>query len=130
MKVIIPVLDNEAAKNELAPDFSATDHVCIYDCENESLTWVSTTAISRNGGNLSLELKRKGIHSVISSQMPLMVLGLFVESGLKVYKAQGTDLFENIKLFQKNFLQSFTSSMSMELSSCAGSCSSCGTICN
>ena len=130
MKIIIPVTDNDSLKDTIAQGFHNAGYVCIYDCTNNTYEWMATKDISEQAGNLSLELKRKGIFSVISNYMSLMALGLFTESGLKVYKAESESVQENIKLFLENKLPLLTTQSILGMSACIGSCNSCGSTCN
>ena len=130
MKIIIPVKDNQSGKNSIASGFHKTEYVCIYDCKSETYEWLHATEISSTTGKFGQELKNKEIGIVISRNMPLMALGVFTDNGLKVLKASGTNLMDNIEMFQKDELKPITAQSSLELSSCGGSCSSCNTHCN
>lgn len=128
MKVMIPVMNDSDEKYQIAKGFINANHACIYDTELKTYEWITTDELSKNVGNLSFELKRKGIYTVISTHMPILALGLFVESGLGVFKAHGNKVEENIKLFEDKQLETFTSAMSMTHNGCSpvacGSCSS------
>ncbi len=130
MKVIMPVIDNEKEKNFIANGFLNSEYVCVYNNESQTYEWLPIEDISQQAGNMTIELKQKGIKAVISSDITFMALGLFVESGLKVYKARGKSVQENIKFLQDEQLDLFTPLGAMNSSSCSGSCSSCGTSCN
>jgi predicted Fe-Mo cluster-binding NifX family protein len=130
MNVIIPVEDIEKDKSILAKGFHNTNYACIYNTLNGSYEWLSTNKISTSEDNLSLALKRKGIYTIITSHMPYLALRLFKESGLSVYKSKGKNLEENIDLFLKNELDTFSPQIQFKASSCSSSCSSCDTSCN
>lgn len=130
MKIILPVIDDNYEKYSIATGFHNSDYVCIYDNEENSYKWMTTSELSEKPGNLSLELKRKGIFTVISNYMSVMALGLFIESGIKVLKAQSDNLQVNIGLFNTGMLMPFTVESAMGMTSCSGSCSSCDTTCN
>jgi len=130
MKVIIPVIDNKSGKNSIAPGFHNAEYVCIYDCKRETYEWLRTKDISSNAGIWGQELKNKEIGTVISTNMPLMALGVFTDNGLKVLKAFGTNLLDNIQMFRNNQLKPITAQSSLEMSGCGGSCQSCNTNCN
>lgn len=129
MKIIIPVIDNNKAKNSIAGSFHNTEYACIYNCSTLSYEWIATQSIIKKESNLSTELKRNGISVVISKNMPLMALGFFTESGVTVYKAESGSIEENIQLFTANQLQPLTNATVQNSSDCAGSCSSCHTTC-
>lgn len=130
MKVIIPVNDNHTDKSSIASGFHNAEYVCIYDCINKTYEWLLTKDITSNSGKLAYTLKSLEISTVISRNMPLMALGVLTDSGLKVLKALGTNLFDNIELFQNNQLEPITAQTSLQISSCGGSCKSCNSNCN
>ena len=124
MNIIIPVTDNMEAKDILAPGFHNTEYVCIYESDNDSYKWFKKKDISKKEGNLSIELKRKGIYTIITSQIELMTLVLFNEMGLKVYKAKSTSIIENIKFFHNHQLELFTPKSAIGVLDCVSSCGS------
>lgn len=132
MKIMIPVNNVSEGKYDIAKGFINSDVACVYDCKNKTYEWLNNNELSANVGNLSLELKRRGIYTIISSHISIMALGLFVESGMNVYKAHGTDVLENIKLYEADQLETFTSALSMKHNGCSPvSCASCAsTTCN
>ena len=130
MKVIIPVIDNQSGRNNIASGFHNAEYVCIYDCANTTCEWVRTKDISNHSGILGQELINQNITTVISHSMPLMALGVFTDCGLKVLKSSGTNLQYNIKLFQNNQLEAITAQSALVMSACSGSCKSCKTTCN
>jgi len=131
MKVILPVLDNSEQKYNLAKGIINAAFLCVYDCENKTYEWLVTEELTNKPGNLSLALKRKSISTVICNQMPIIALGLFIESGLKVFHAHGDNLIENIKLFENKQLQPFTAVSALAIQACSsGACGSCKSSCN
>ncbi|BAX82204.1 NifB/NifX family molybdenum-iron cluster-binding protein [Labilibaculum antarcticum] len=131
MKVLIPVVDHENAKNKITKEFDDAASYCIYDSLNKTYEWIPTNALTSKIGNISFALKRKGILSVIIREMPIMAIHLFTEMGIALYPAQGNSLDENINLFDKKELKPLTIlnenvpqlAVSNRNSSC-GSCSS------
>ena len=130
MKVIIPVIDNQSGRNNIASGFHNAEYVCIYDCANTTCEWVRTKDISNHSGIFGQELISQNITTVISHSMPLMALGVFTDCGLKVLKSSGTNLQYNIELFQNNQLEAITAKSTLVMSACSGSCKSCKTTCN
>lgn len=130
MKVILPVIDDQRARNMLANGFHNARFVCIYDSQTHDTEWCSINEISEKFGNLTLGLKKRGIYTVISPRMPLMALALFIESGLKVFRSEGKNVEENILLLNNNQLKPYEVYDATGMSSCAGgSCNSCSS-CN
>ncbi|MFB6343026.1 NifB/NifX family molybdenum-iron cluster-binding protein [Saccharicrinis sp. FJH2] len=128
MKVIIPVVDTERSRNVLAKSFHNAEFASVYDTDSRMVEWIETSSISEDVGNISIGLKKMGIYAVISQQMPPMALGLFVESGINVYRAEGDDLQENILYFIDEELELFSSQMAFETTpSCGSSCNSCSS---
>jgi len=132
MKVILPVIDNKEDKHIVAGSFHNADYVCIYDLDSEQYEWKETSAISKSFGNLSVDLKQNGIYTVISNYVPSMALRLFVESGLRVFRAKSGVVKDNIQMLMNGQLDNFTFSMaSSGADGCSSSCSSCSsTTCN
>ncbi|MDB4335064.1 NifB/NifX family molybdenum-iron cluster-binding protein, partial [bacterium] len=129
--IILPVVDCQDSKHEMAPGIHNTEYACIYDCDSHTYEWLATNDITQKPGNLSIELKRKGVKTIVSSSMPLMALGLFIESGFTVYKASSDNLNENIQLFEAQKLDTFTTQHADEMKGCSSNaCSSCSSTCN
>jgi predicted Fe-Mo cluster-binding NifX family protein len=127
MKIILPVTENNASGRSIARGFRNADLACIYTCNKQTSEWLPIKSISQNAGDLAEAFKRIGIGAVISFQMPLMALGFFINSGLKVYKAQSEDIEENIQLFSENMLEPLTNATSTYGSTCSSSCNSCSS---
>ncbi|MFQ3578854.1 MAG: hypothetical protein SNJ71_01775 [Bacteroidales bacterium] len=125
MKVIIPVNNDKEGKNSIAGNFHNTEFVCIYDKIEQCFNWVESNTISAKPGNLSIEMKRKNIYTIICNHLSLMALGLFSESGIEVLKAQGSDLQQNIELYLNNKLQPLTRENVLFDSKCSSGCGSC-----
>ena len=127
MKIIIPVRGNKDPKDMIVQGFHNSKIACIYNCVDDTCEWIETNAMGDKDGNLSLTLKSKGIYTIISNHMPLMALGLFVESVFCVYKAKSLRVEENIKLFNMNQLERYSARSDDSTSICSGSCGSCNT---
>lgn len=130
MKVILPVIDDDKSKNDVAAGFHNSDYVCIYDSEKDTYEWAHTAEITQQVGNLSIELKRKGIQTIISNQLPMMALSLFIDSGLEVFQAMSKKVNENIDMLLKDKLPSFTMRSATPPTGCSSSaCASCHSDC-
>lgn len=133
MNIIIPVIDDNTSKFNIAKGFHTTDVVCVYNTLNNSYEWFKQKDISSFEENLSVSLKRRGIYTIITSQMPYMAFRLFKESGLVVCKSRGKSVEENIQLFLNDELEAFTPQLHFgtAYSACSScSSSSCGPDCN
>ena len=129
MKVIIPVKNSQKEKGVLVKGFQNTDCCCVYDLETETPEWLPLEKISPNPGNLSFELRRKGIKAVVTNYMSVMALGLFVESGIEVYKAGNDSMQENVELLKMGGLKPYSVQDAMVAESCSSSCGSCKSAC-
>lgn len=133
MKVLIPVIDHENAKNLITKEFDNANSYCIYDSLNKTYEWVSTNFLTSKIGNISFALKRKGILAIIMREMPLMAIHLFSEMGITLYPAQGNSLNDNIKLFEQKELSPINVSNEIipknVISNCNTSCGSCNSQC-
>lgn len=129
MKVLIPVVDYENAKNKITKEFDDATSYCIYDSSNKTCEWLPTSALTSKIGNISFALKRKGILSVIIREMPIMAIHLFSEMGIALYPALGSCLDENIKLFDKKELTPLTILNGNVTQLTVSNCSSCNSGC-
>lgn len=127
MKIIIPIADTETKKN-IADSFHNTEFACIYNTTDNSVELVATKNMIRNG-NLETVLRENEINAVISKKMPLMALGFFTDNGLTVYKAESSNIEENIDWFLNRRLKPMTNASVKISSDCSGSCGSCHTTC-
>jgi predicted Fe-Mo cluster-binding NifX family protein len=131
MKVLVPVINQNEAKDQLAESFHNAESVCIFDFGTQTSKWVQTKTLRGNYGHLAESLKAMGIDAVVSRSMPLMALGFFTDSDLPVYMAVGHNLQENLKLFKASSLVQMTNLIAKSLSECSGTCGSCkSTSCN
>lgn len=127
MKIIIPVVDNNKEKESLAPGFLNSKFFCIYDCSRKSCEWISADEISDTAGDFTNGLKDRGISKVICSRIPTLAWHLLTKNGYKVYKAQGSDLDENISLFNQNSLKLIAIGAGRD-PGCNGTCDSCSSV--
>lgn len=127
MKIMIPVIDDKGEKFTLAESFHNAEYACIYESDSKSFEWLRTSDLSEKSENLSIELKRKGILSVLINKMSPMAMGLFIESGFKVFKAESTSLEENVDLFHHKLLEYYSYAAEDINDACSGSCGSCST---
>ena len=129
MKIIIPVSAIDDKENSEVKGFHNTEYVCVYNCISETYEWLSKTTITEKEGNMSIELKRRGVSTIISKEMPLMALALFTESGFKVLKSKSENVKGNIELYYQNKLEPFTFQSPDIYSSCGNTCGTCNSSC-
>lgn len=126
MKVIIPVVEDQQTKDLKVDEFRSASKAYIYDCDTKATTLVPFEQLINNLGNLTLELKSKGIYTVISSRMSFLSLSLFLDSQLMVLKAKSSDLEENLQLYLGNQLEPFNQFAGYGAPGCSpAACSSC-----
>lgn len=130
MKVMVPVVDDKTRKAEVAEGFHNLAYVCIFDSATQRSEWLKSQELSETPGGLNNALVDRGVFSIISLNISPMVLTLFNRNGIRVLKASGKDLDENIRMFQLSQLKIFTAEESRVQQSCSTkSCSSCGSTC-
>ncbi len=127
MKIIIPIVDAETKKS-IADSFHSTESACVYNTIDKSVEWIATKNMIKMG-SLEAVLREHEISAVISKNMPLMALGFFTDSGLVVYKAESSNIEENIDWFLSKRLKRMTNASVKISSDCSGSCGSCHTTC-
>ena len=130
MKILIPIENDTEMGTYIAPGLHETELVCIFDCSDQSIKTEPISNITAKPGNLSLALKQMNIFTIITGNISMMALGLFTESGVKVYKAEGNNLKENIQLFLKDKLDKYTMATIYNQMKCSSSCASCHTSCS
>lgn len=128
MKVLLPVKNNELQKKEIADSFHSTQFVCIYDSEGQNYNWINTDDFSNTPGGLSAALNEQKVNSIVSPHITPMVLNIFKNNGIEVWKAKGNDLDENISLFKLKLLKMYSVEESRSVQACdSNSCSSCSS---
>lgn len=131
MKAIIPVMDREANKMLVAEGFHTTDIMCVYNMDTEEKEWIDSSDLCQFSSNITEELEKRGVDSVITNEMAFMALGLFTDGGFSVWKSRGNDLLYNLNLFKNGELEPFLSNSAFKKNSCSsGSCSTCETTCD
>ena len=130
MKIIFPVEGISEKDKSIVGSFHNTDFACIYSISDGSYEWIATKELSKEEGNLSVELKRKGIQTIICKSMQPMAFHLFSESGFILLQAQVNSVPENVNLFFKNGLAHFSIESIFESIACVGSCNSCASSCS
>lgn len=130
MKVLLP-LENAGDNTEsIVQHLDNSDYACIYDIEQDSYEFVTMNSISAKMGNLCVELKRKGIDTMICSSIPSLALELFNLLGIKTLQATKNSVKENIRAFTDNALMPISGSSGLQMDGCASSsCSSCSSAC-
>lgn len=128
MKVIVPVYDN----SRIAEGFNRTPDVCIFDPMASGAeavcTFVPWRTIIPPGSKITKRMKEMGIDAVLTSQIQLLALNLFVENGINVYKSDGNDLEHNLSLYSDRKLTPFTTIEALENRAiCSGSCDICSS---
>jgi predicted Fe-Mo cluster-binding NifX family protein len=130
MQVLIPIEKNKDEKLVVAPGFHATDVLCIYNLETEQYTEVNSGELYKHIGNITSELLKQDIHTVITDEMSFMALSVFLGGGLTVYKSDGKDLLHNIEMLKQNKLILYSTLLAYRSQNCSSSCNSCNTVCN
>lgn len=129
MKVIIPVSEDVKTSHLRVDEFRFASKAYIFDCDTNSNDLVPLDQLIKDAGNLTLELKSKGIFTVISPNMSYMSLSLFLDSQLQVYKANGLNLQENIQLYLNDQLEPYNKFSTFGAGGCTptacGSCHDC-----
>ena len=125
MKIIIPVIKIPNGTGVVAHSFQDASHVCVYDHQGAKYEWALLEDFIKNPGNITLELKLKGIYDILCLQMPFLALKFFTDSNIRVHKAMSIEVEKNVDFFLNNKLSLFTDQSTTAVAGCAGSCSSC-----
>ncbi len=111
MKIGVPLLGNdEVGRKTLAPGFHACTHLGIFNIQTSELQVIDVNVDTESIGQNSLLniFIRENIKSVISPSLKIVAFIILKESSFSVYKAEGFDLEENIKLLRNNTLSKYT----------------------
>jgi len=128
MKVALPIIDIELNRNILASGLNVNGSICLYDVDSKSGSWIKTTDLAPNMGELLPALEALSISIIITHQIHPMALKILANRGFEVYKAYGNELEENIQFYQNKKLNLYTHEASMELATvCGGECTTCST---
>lgn len=127
MKVLFPVVDSESNKEVLASGFHETKDICIYDSDTLAYQHFNIEEVGSSMRTLPKFLQELDVSSIISTHIRPLALQILERCGLKVYEASGTDVNENIALFQAGSLNLYSMLSSRELLACEGSCTSCSS---
>ncbi len=132
MKIGIPIMENAGTTNEIiAPSFNHTHLLGVYDVTNDTLKLVNLEEESYFGGFTGL-IKELDIQSVISPAYSPVVLKLFKLMEIRIYKASGRLVRENIHAFLEGRLTGYTfaDALGSLTDNCDPSfCGSCGSVC-
>lgn len=130
MKILLPVSNSNDPENNSIEDLESAKYACIYNIEEDSYELTSFQNISPKKGNLSVALKRQGIHTIICEAIPSLALELFNIMGIKIYQNKGLSVKQNIGYLLENKLQQFGENNGISSTECSTStCSSCNSSC-
>lgn len=115
-------------KSTVGPLISA-DFGCIYNDEDKAYMVEPHSYDIGNIGNLCVQLKARGVKTIITEGMPLLTYLMCMDMGLTVYKAKKASPVENILMQEKDELAIFTAKDTVVKGDCMGACSSCSSNC-
>ena len=127
MKAAFPLTD----KTYLAPDFSKSNLIGIYDGSTQKLEYISLSEKDEQT-DLSSVFKKmiaQNVTVVISPFFNFMSLRVFRENNIQTLKSEGKSISFNLNLLIHNQLKSFDAMEAFNSGGCGSSCSSCTTTC-
>jgi hypothetical protein len=128
MHIAIPIQDTDIHKHTIASSLNVQGSICLYNTDLEIGSWIKTTDLAPNMGELLPALEALTISVIITRQIHPMALKVLVNKGFDVYKAMGNQLEENIQLYLNKKLDLYSHEAAMELAIvCGGECTSCDT---
>ena len=128
MKILFPIVDRESNKEVLASGFHETKDICIFNSDTQESKHMNIDDLGRSMRSLPKALNDYNIASIICTEIRPMALHIFERCGLKVFKAVGTDVADNLERFRMGLLNEYSVHLSRELlSTCGSSCSSCSS---
>ena len=131
MKVFMSFTGNISTDQNEVKALLGADFGCIYDSPTNTYNKEILDAYDgSNIGNLIVQLKSKGVDTIITSNMPLLTFSLCLEMGMLIYKAAEGSASENIHLLKSNQLKYFTAMDTIVQDDCMGACSKCSSACS
>ncbi len=129
MKICIPIVGkNKALVNLLAEDFYKANFYCVHDIlANENEVFSKSELMTRFGLNFRTGSSEDDVMAIISQNMRSLAYKILVDNGIKVFKAQGKLVDENLRLYKQKQLNEYDASCVEEPISCGSSCSSCSS---
>ncbi len=128
MKVALPIIDIASNRNILASSLNVNGSICLYDIDSKSGSWIKTTDLAPNMGELLPALEALAISVIITRQIHPMALKILANKGFIIFKAIGNQLEENIVFYQNSKLDLYSHEAAMQLATvCGGECTTCST---
>ena len=128
MNIAIPIEDMQTNRNLIASGLNANGNICLYDTEAKQGSWIKTSDLAPNMGELLPALEALSISVIITRQIHPMALKILANKGFDVYKAKGNLLEENIQSYRNRTLDLYSHEASMDLATiCGGECAACST---
>jgi len=128
MKIVLPIIDIASNRNILASSLNVNGSICLYDLESKSGSWIKTSNLAPNMGELLPALEALAISVIITRQIHPIALKILSNKGFDVYQAKGNLLEENIQFYQSRTLDLYSHEAAMEIATvCGGECTSCNT---
>lgn len=127
MKILFPLLD----ESFLAPDFSKSNMLGIYDESNKSVQIIHLAIQTSHNQTATVfhTILQQNVDYVVSPVFSAMSLRVFKENNITPYKAVGKSIVFNINMLVNNQLQPYNMHDTGNHTSCSSSCSSCGVGC-
>ncbi|MBS2098753.1 hypothetical protein [Carboxylicivirga linearis] len=129
MKVFLPMTGTSKPEESTVGPLISADFGCIYNDEDKAYMVEPHSYDIGNIGNLCVQLKARGVKTIITEGMPLLTYLMCMDMGLTVYKAKKASPVENILLQEKDELAIFTAKDTVVKGDCMGACSSCSSNC-
>lgn len=124
MKYVIPVVDHESAKYQIADGLNLSKFMCSFDADSNGFSWELSKDILPIGNNWIEICKQKQIKGLILRSINSMAYNMFTRHGFEVYKASTTNVQQAIEMLKENRLSQFCSE-DFGGTGCSGSCSTC-----
>ncbi len=131
MKVFIPVTGAAPLYEYSVSSMLSAEFGCVYNSKEKDFQIQEHSYDINSIGNLCVQLKAKGITTIITEAMPLLTYLMCLDMGLKVFKAKkSVSAQDNIKLKEMDLLHEFTAKDTVVDGDCMGACSRCSSTCS
>ena len=101
MKIVIPATD-KGEKSNVCVSFGRAPYFFVYDTDTKEKRYIENTAAESAGGagiKAAQIIVDSGAHTLITPRCGENAANVLMQSGVKIFKSEGSDLLENINLF-------------------------------
>ncbi len=105
MNVAFIVENKGTRKFTITNDLNFGSTLCVYNVRSHQITWVLLKETDNEMSNLALRLFDLGVNKIVATHLEDFQIQELNQNEMRVYQSYGTDLIDNIKRYNKNYLR-------------------------